>query len=67
MQIETILNLNKKDFEEFPLADLGLDIETDIGKINLLTQWYTTYNRPTTSHVMKQAIIDNIERLLCTQ
>lgn len=67
MTIEEILKLDKADFEACSLDELGLDLFIDIQKIRLLNQWYSTYNRTTTSKEMRLAIIDNLKRLLCTR
>lgn len=65
MTIEDIFKLSKEEFENLDLKLLNLDLAKDAPKIRLLTQWYFTYNRQTTSNSMRQAILESASRLLC--
>jgi hypothetical protein len=67
MRVEDILKMSRAEFEGLPLDEFNLSLDRDIRKINLLTQWYNTYNRKTTSEAMKESIVDNVKRLLCIQ
>lgn len=62
MLSKDILQLSKQEFENL---DLGLNIDVDLEKIRLITQWHNLYNKPTTTNQMKLALEINLERLLC--